>query len=335
MNSRLALLLLAAWAGSIALEGEIGSPGALLVVVKSNNTLAIANPLTLNVVAHVPVGPDPHEVVASADGKLAYVSNSGGGMYHTLSVIDLVHKRALAAVDLGPLDGPHGLAFAGGKVWFTAETAKAIGSYDPTTKRVDFVLGTGQNRTHMIFVSRDVQRIVTTNVSSATVTLMERFSEAENGRGRTSDWNEITLSAGKGAEGFDVSPDGREIWVANAQDGTISVINAADKKVVDTIAANIRGANRLKFTPDGKRVFISMLHNANIAVFDASTRREVSRVKLHDGATTILMQPDGSRAYVAITPDDFVAVIDLSSMKVVGRVETGNNPMGWLGQFVQ
>ena len=127
-----------------------GTPSkALLVLSKTDHTLAIVDPTSLTVLATIPSGPDPHEVVASTDGKFAFISNYGGGAYNTISVIDLVEQRALPAVDLGPLRGPHGLAFAGGKVWFTAEAAKVIGSYDPATKKVDWVLGTGQNRTQI------------------------------------------------------------------------------------------------------------------------------------------------------------------------------------------
>ena len=62
-------------------------------------------------------------------------------------------------------------------------------------------------------------------------------------------WRETQIPVGHGSEGFDVSPDGKEIWVANAQDGTISIIEVASKKVVQTLDANVHGANRLKFTP--------------------------------------------------------------------------------------
>jgi YVTN family beta-propeller protein len=48
---------------------------ALLVLSKQNHTLAIVDPADLHVVAKVPVGEDPHEVVASTDGRTAYVSN--------------------------------------------------------------------------------------------------------------------------------------------------------------------------------------------------------------------------------------------------------------------
>src|ERR1700735_4818883 len=87
---------------------------SLLALSKRNHTLAIVNPSTLEVIARVPVGPDPHEVIASADGKTAYVSIYGGGRYHALSVIDLVARKALPDIDTGPLNGPHGLTFVGG-----------------------------------------------------------------------------------------------------------------------------------------------------------------------------------------------------------------------------
>ena len=136
------------------------------------------------------------------------------------------------------------------------------------------------------------------------------------------------VAVGRGSEGFDVSPGGKEIWVANAQDGTISIIDFEGKKVAETLAANVRGANRLKFTPDGKRVFVSSLGASDLVIFDAVTRQEVRRLKLGRGSAGILMDPDGSRVYVACSPDNYVAVIDLKTLEVVGRIEPGNEPDG-------
>ena len=52
---------------------------ALLVLSKQDHTLAIVDPHDLHVVARAPVGDDPHEVIASTDGRTAYVSNYGFG----------------------------------------------------------------------------------------------------------------------------------------------------------------------------------------------------------------------------------------------------------------
>jgi YVTN family beta-propeller protein len=331
---------------------------ALLVLSKGDHTLAIVNPETLKVLARFPSGPDPHEVIASSDGNLAFISNYGGGAYNTLTVVDLLHQKTLPTVDLGALRGPHGLTFVGGKVWFTAEAAKAIGSYDPATKQINFILGTGQDRTHMIFVLPDEKRIVTSNVSSATMSLIEKVNRrpgfgpgpggppppggpggpppgAPPGPGPgapmgppSGDWSETVVPVGRGAEGFDISPDGKEIWAANAQDGTISVLDYAAKKVVATLDANVRSANRLKFTPDGKLVFVSTLGGSDLVVFDASERNEVKRISIGHGAAGIQMQPDGARAYVACTPDNYVAIVDLKSLAVTGHIDAGKQPDG-------
>ena len=325
-----------------------GSPTpspALLVLAKTDHVLSIVDPATLRVVGQVASGPDPHEVIASADGELAYISNYGGGAYNTITVVDLLQRTAASVIDLGPLRGPHGLVFVGGKLWFTAEGAKVIGSYDRSTQKVDWVLGTGQNRTHMLFVSADMKHIMTTNVSSGTVTMIEPSSGQRRGPGLGPgspppgppggpgpvprlDWDETVVPVGSGPEGFDVSPDGKEAWVANAQDGTISVIDVATKQVVQTLAVDVRGANRLKFTPDGSLAFVSTLRGPDVTVLRSATRAVMKRVLIGRGAAGIVMQPDGARAYVACTPDDDVAVIDVKSLSVIGRVAAGKQPDG-------
>src|SRR6202140_5941136 len=114
---------------------------SLLALSKRDHTLAIVDSKTLQVIGRAPLGPDPHEVIASSDGKTAYVSIYGGGRYHALSVIDLVGQKALPDIDTGALNGPHGLTFVGGKVWFTAEGAKVVASYDPASAKIDWVMG--------------------------------------------------------------------------------------------------------------------------------------------------------------------------------------------------
>ncbi len=321
---------------------------SLLALSKRNHTLAIVDPNTLQVIARAPVGPDPHEVIASSDGKTAYVSIYGGGRYHALSVIDLVGQKALADIDTGALNGPHGLAFVGGKVWFTAEGAKAIATYDPALRKVDWIMGTGQNRTHMLYVTPDEKQIYTTNVSSATVTILEKIAlppmgpppgmrppasatpppPPPGGNQPRMDWTETVIPVGKGDEGFDVSPDGRELWTANAQDGTLSVIDLTTRKVTATLDAKTFGANRLKFSPDGRLVLISMLGSGDLVVYDAASRREFKRVPIGHGAAGILIDTEGNRAFISCGPDNYVAVVDLKTLSVTGHIDVGGEPDG-------
>lgn len=323
---------------------------SLLALSKRDHTLSIVDPTTLKVIARAPVGPDPHEVIASSDGRTAYVSIYGGGRYHALSVIDLVAQKALPDIDTGALSGPHGLIFVGGKLYFTAEGAKAIARFDPVTAKIDWIMGTGENRTHMIYVTRDEEQIYTTNVASATVSLFGKvpsFMRPPAGMQPPPgaapppggmapppdapprmDWNQTLVSVGKGDEGFDVTPDGRELWTANAQDGTISIVDIAGKKVSATLDAGIRSANRLKFTPDGKFAVITMLGNGDLVIYDVASRKEFKRVKIGHGAAGILMDPTSARAFVACSPDNYVAVIDLKTLEVTGHIDVGGEPDG-------
>jgi len=262
-----------------AFQAQPTGAGALIVLSKGDLTMSVVDPATLKVLGKVPSGPDPHEIVASSDGRMAYIANYNGGG-NIITPVDLAAMKALTPIDLGPLRAPHGLDFVANKLWFTAEAAKVIGSYDPATQKVDWVLGTGQNRTHMLYVWPDVSRIVTSNVSSASLTILEKTTGAGRGRGGPqTDWNATVVAVGRGAEGFDVSPDRKVLWAANAQDGTISIVDVESKKVTDTLAANVNGANRLKFTPDGKQVFVSSLGGPDVAIFDAATKRDVKRLK--------------------------------------------------------
>ena len=320
--------------------GQSNSSASLLVLSKREHALAIVDPTTLKVRAKVPVGDDPHEVVASADGRTAWVSNYGSGTLNTLSVIDLVNAKALPPIDLGLLRGVHGMTFVGGKLWFTAEGAKAIGRLDPATGMVDLVLGTGQDRTHMIWVSADQQRIVTTNVRSGTVSLMERVAmptgtpppsaptpyRVAGGDGK--DWTETVVKVGRNSEGFDLSPDEKEIWVGNGGDGTISVIDYAAKKVVATLNVNLPGVNRVKFTRDGKRVLVSTLEGKDLLVMDAATRKEIKRIPIGAEASGIEMEPNGKRAFVSATFGSYVAVIELDTLTVSAKIDTGGWPDG-------
>lgn len=306
---------------------------SLLALSKTDHMLAIVDPVTLKVIARVPVGQDPHEVVASADGKTAYVSIYGGGSLHELNVIDLIAQKPLPNIDTRPLFGPHGLTFANGKAWFTAEGTKSIGRYDPATGKLDWSMGTGQDRTHMIYVTADGKKIYTTNVSSGTVsilsdTLIQPGKFAPPDAKPHEDWIQTVITTAKGSEGFDVSPDGSQLWTAGSEDGTISIIDLGAKKLEARIDGKVLGANRLKFTPDGKRVFISSLRDGQLFIFDVASRKELKRVNIGHGAAGILMDPDGTRAFVACTAGNYIAVIDLKTLEVTTRIDVGGGPDG-------
>ncbi len=142
------------------------------------------------------------------------------------------------------------------------------------------------------------------------------------------DWIQTIIPVGRGSEGFDVSPDGRELWTAAADDGSIYIINIAEKKVADKLDANVTGANRLKFTPDGKMVLISSLRTGDLYIFDAVSRKLIKTINTGHGAAGILVDDDGSRAFVGCTADNYVAVVNLKDFKITDHIDVGGGPDG-------
>ena len=295
----------------------------LLVLNKEDATLAIHDVESGKVLGTVPTGNSPHELAVDSEGRFAYVANYGNGPQpgQTISIIDLAAMKELRRLDLGALKRPHGIAFADGKVYFTAEANRLIGRFDPQSTVIDWLMGTGQVGTHMVLPNRDASRIITANIGSDSITVFER---AQGPAG----WNATVIPVGKGPEGLDVSPDGRQLWTAHSRDGGVSIIDLAQKKVVDRFDAGTKRSNRIKFTADGKQVFISDLEAGELLVFDTASKKEVKRLKLGRMVEGILMSRDGARAYVAVAGENHIAVVDVAKLEAVGKIQTGAGPDG-------
>lgn len=296
----------------------------LLILNKSDATLSIVDAGSGKTVGMVPTGDGPHEVAATADGRLAFVTNYGNRTPgNTLSVIDLAGRRESRRVDLGTLRQPHGLIVVDGKALFTAEGARSIARYDPVANRIDWRFETGQDVTHMIVASRDGRTLFTSNMGSNTISVIE------NSGGQ---WRQTLVPVGAGPEGLDLSPDGRELWTAHSRDGGVSVIDVAARKVVQTIDAGTRRSNRLKFTRDGAHALISDLDAGEVVFIDVKARRVAKRLPVGRMVEGILIAPDGRRAYAAVTGENRVAAIDLQKMEVVQTIATGQGPdgMAWV-----
>ena len=304
------IVLLAGLACLFTHAADTPSP-ALLVLNKEEATLAIVDPVSFAIAAKVPTGPDPHEVAASADGKWAFVSNYGRGG-RSISVIDLIARKE-RRVDVGQWSGVHGIAAMDGKAVFASESARLVATYDPASGKIERLVSTNQDMTHMVLLNRDNSRLFTTNMVSGTVTIAERGAP----------WTSTAVPVGPGPEGFDLTPDGKEIWTATYGDGRMAIVDVAARKLKQTFATNTRQANRVKITPDGKLALVSDMGGGELVIFDVALRKEVKRLRLGSSPEGILVEPSGQRAFVAVTGDDEVAVIDLKSLSVAKRFSPG------------
>ncbi len=307
-----------------ALAGPAGS-ATLLVLNKEDATLSIIDPATGRSTVNIPTGTGPHEVEVTADGRTAVVANYGGeSAGNSLSVIDIGAHKERMRVDLGELRHPHGLATTGQYVYFTAEDARQVGRLDTATGQVDWRFSTDQQSTHLVVASRDGRTLFTANMGSNSVSIIQR--------GLDGSAMQALVSVGNAPEGLDLAPDGRQLWVANSQGGSVSIVDVATRKLVKTFDIGTRRSNRLKFTPDGTLALVSDLAAGELVVVDVKSQAVRKRLPAGRGASGILVVPDGSRAYVAASGERKLVIVDLKTLTVTGEVATGSGPdgMAWV-----
>ncbi|MBX7171425.1 MAG: YncE family protein [Pyrinomonadaceae bacterium] len=289
----------------------------LVVVNRDAAAVQIIDPIEMKVLATVPTGEGPHEVVISADGKTAVVSNYGAQKAgSSLSIIDLETQKETKRVDLFPLLKPHGLVEVNGKIYFTAEVNDLVGRYDLASGKIDWLIGTGQTASHMLVVTPDQKKIYTANVASDTVTAIEFGAVPPAG-------SKIThIPVGKQPEAIDISPNGKEVWVGLNTENSIQIIDTAQNKAVEKINVGER-PYRIRFTPDGKQSVATIPNTKEIAIFDAASRKELKRISLESYPLGLIFSKDGKLAFISTTQGDFVLKIDLEKGEVIGKVETG------------
>ena len=183
-NGAMLLVVLAAMAGgsSRMTNASTAAGGVLLVANKGDHTLGIIDPVAGRQVATVEEsGVTGHEVIASPDGRTAYVpiyGDSGvgrpGSDGRTMDVIDIASRRRVATIDFGHAERPHCPMFGpDGRLYVTTEITNTITVVDPKTNQIVDRIPTGQPESHMLALTRDGKRAYTSNVHVGTVSAID------------------------------------------------------------------------------------------------------------------------------------------------------------------
>lgn len=303
----------------------------LVVLNKSDHEAALVNPATYEVVAKLPTGKGPHEAATSPDGRTAYVTNYGSFAVfregerprmepgNTITVLDMEEQEVRDTFELGSYTQPHGIWVSrdGSRLWVTCEGAKAVLEIDAGSGEILKSWETEQDVSHMIVPTPDESKLYVANIGSGSVTVIDRTTDIVK-----------SIPTGEGAEGIDVSPDGREVWVSNRAAHSLSIIEVARDRVLVNFESGGEVPIRVKFTPDGKQVWVSNARSNAVSVFDAESRQRLGTIEVGAVPVGILMTPDGERAFVANTNANQVTVIDVPNRKVLRTFTTGTEPDG-------
>src|SRR6478752_3910173 len=243
---------------AMSLHGSArAASGWLLVANKGEQTMGIIDPAASKQVAVVAEGGvTGHEVIASPDGKTAYVpiyGNSGVGKPGTdgthLVVVDLATKAVTGQVDFGKGVRPHCPMFGpkDGLLYVTTELNNSISVIDPKTLKIVGEVPTGQPESHMLAITKDGTRGYTANVGPGTVSVLDLVAHKTI----------AVIPIANHTPRISLSVDDSMVFTSDTEQPRLAVINTATNKVERWVTLPAPGYGSAP-TPDGKWLVIAV-----------------------------------------------------------------------------
>jgi YVTN family beta-propeller protein len=301
------------------LQSESGQPTArYLVLHKLGSSVGFYTSEGEHITT-VPVGKNPHEMILSADGRYAYVTDYGelgaeaeGEGDNTVSIIDVFGMEKVGEIDLGEFRRPHGIDLdpSTGRLAVSTERPNRLLIIDPATRQVVRDFDTRGEASHMVTLSPDGGTAYVSNIVSENVSVIDLESGSAE-----------LIPVGKRPEGSAVTKDGKTLYVANRESHIISVIDTEKKEVVGEIPTG-EGPGRVRLSKDESTLIYCLLHDHQVGFADVATRREVANVAVEGAPVSLQVSPDATKAMTALQAEDTVYVISVAERQTIQRFTT-------------
>jgi YVTN family beta-propeller protein len=307
----------------------------------NHSSLMVMDLKTGAVQRKVPLHDQAHEIEIAPDRRTAVIPHfvwtvPGHGQQpgSQVTVIDLKTDAQLH-IDIPAYTGAHGVKFIDDdRVVLTAdakmpETEKSfLLELNIRTGVIERAIPTKQDESHLVQLSPDKKSYFVTDLTG-------RFSAIDRETGKV----KRSIRTGDGTEGFDVSPDGKEIWVAARNEGRVTILDASTLERKGSFR-NEGGPIRLHFMPDGKHVLVTNRDENTIGIIDAKSRLELKEINLMvprlmsgapqvrtpSGAMMIAVVPSSNTAFVANSHAGVVTAIDTETWELKGFLKAGLGP---------
>ena len=128
----------------------------------------------------------------------------------------------------------------------------------------------------------------------------------------------------------EVSPDGRQVWVANfgrPDRDNVFVYDAESLERIGTVEF-VGNAVETAFTDDSRTAFVSNFREHTIEVINTETFEVQRSVEVGGHPKVIALSPSQRRIYVANWASEQVTELDAQSYEIRRRLRTGEHPRG-------
>jgi len=306
----------------LAFTPGLHAAGLLLAANKGNQTLGIIDPAAGSQLAAVPEdGVTGHEVIASPDGKRAFVpiyGNAGVGKAGTdgslIRVIDIAARQITDTIDFGKGVRPHCpmIGPKNGLLYVTTELDRTITVIDPETLKIVGAIPTGQPESHMLAISSDGKRGYTANVGPGTVSVLDMEAKTLI----------AIIPVCRTTQRIALSTDDRWAFTSDQGEPRLAVIDTAKNEVTDWIPLPGNGYGAAA-TPDGHWLLIAIPKERKVAVIDLQSMKVTRSIAVPRAPQEMLVRPDGLEAYVSCDVSKQVAVINLKDWSVTKLIAAG------------
>lgn len=128
------------------------------------------------------------------------------------------------------------------------------------------------------------------------------------------------IPLGDEPEAFDVSPDGKTIYVSNEDEGEASFIDAATGKVLKKVKVG-EEPEGVKLSADGKTLYVTSEVASLVHVIDTATAKVVKNVKVGKRPRRMAITADGKELWVTNELDTSVSIISTADHSVVATIK--------------
>ena len=291
------------------------SSGTLLTANKGAHAMGIIDPAAGKQVAEVPEGGiTGHEVIASPDGKVAYVpiyGNSGVGKKGTdgrnIVVIDIPSRKLIGNIEFDHGVRPHCPIFdrTRGLLYVTTELDQTVTIIDPKTLKIVGTIPTGQPESHMLAITSDGHRGYTANVGPGTVSVLDLNKRKTL----------AVIPISKETQRISISPDNSMVFTSDQTKPQLAVIDTATDKIKKWVQLPGTGYGTAS-TKDGRWLLVAVPPANKVAVVDLKKLEVVRSIDVPAAPQEVLVRPDDKVAYVSCDKSHQVAALNLADWSV-------------------
>lgn len=288
----------------------------VVVVLNSRDaSVSLLDQTTYKEVGSIPVGKEPHHLMATPDNKSLIVASSVGN-----ELIFLDPKTGEVQRRVKDIIDPYQIGFSPNQKWFIANALRLdrvdLYAYDGKDLKLTKRIPLPKLPSHMAF-SADSATVFITLQGSDQVSAIDLATQ-------TVKW---TLPVGKLPAGIMVTDDDKYLMVGIMGGDYIEVIDWRTKQTVKKIKTG-DGAHNFRAMGDKRHIFVSNRVSSTISIIDQQTLTNVGTINVPGGPDCMELSADGKTLWTTLRWVKKVAVIDVASKKVIKTIPVGRSPHG-------